>query len=152
MQLGNDPPLCGWVVAEAKRGIRSELAVKQCLDSKIGRWMKGWMDRIYYIYSPYCLRKSVTCWTNQCVEECSLAFPWFGWPNLVLWYLPTRPWGTQCRKPIDGQLTKMDCGLVCGACSREIEREIQACQQLAGMRWPMSNRSSWDSIQVTLLE
>jgi len=37
---------------------------------------------------------------------------------------------TQCRKPIDGQLTKMDCGLVCGACSGEIEREIQELRSL----------------------
>ena len=36
----------------------------------------------------------------------------------------------------------MDCGLVCGACSGEIEREIQA-GQLAGMRWPISNRKGW---------
>ena len=37
-----------------------------------------------------------------------------------------RQQGTQCRKPIDGQLTKMDCGLVCGSCSQDIERELQA--------------------------
>lgn len=37
---------------------------------------------------------------------------------------------TQCRKPIDGQLTKMDCGLVCGSCSQDIEREIQELRSL----------------------
>lgn len=37
---------------------------------------------------------------------------------------------TQCRKPIDGQLTKMDCGLVCGSCSQDIDREIQELRSL----------------------
>ena len=41
---------------------------------------------------------------------------------------PHRPmplWGSQCKKPIEGRLTRMDCGLACGACADEIEQEIQ---------------------------
>ena len=33
--------------------------------------------------------------------------------------------GTQCHKPIEGRLSKMECGLACGACADEIDREIQ---------------------------
>lgn len=38
--------------------------------------------------------------------------------------------GTQCKKRITGQLTKMECGLVCGACAAEIDREIQELRDM----------------------
>lgn len=37
---------------------------------------------------------------------------------------------TQCHKPIEGRLSKMECGLACGACADEIDREIQELQSL----------------------